>query len=214
MESTVYDVKSSHGLRMQSIGPRLRSERKRIGLSQQELADKTGVHRQTQVNYERDRRTPPDDYLDAAKNLGIDTTFVMTGLRVDASAQVTQAKEVLLRFLLQALGYKAPDELIADAVRIWTNPTEADVAGGGMEGLSGRLVGDSPTVGLQRDGANQIDADRLVDVLVLIQLEAERRKIVLAPFKAAEAAAALYREVARTGSIRPEDVGTLLSAPD
>lgn len=62
-----------------SPGDRLRNERVRLGLSQEDLALVGGVNRNTQGSYERGARNPDTAYLVAVAGLGIDIAFVLTG---------------------------------------------------------------------------------------------------------------------------------------
>ena len=66
------------------IGARLRAERERIGLTQEELAEAAGVDRRSQVNYESGERLPKADYLAKVAAVGIDTLFVVTNMRAGA----------------------------------------------------------------------------------------------------------------------------------
>ncbi|WP_341826529.1 transcriptional regulator [Burkholderia gladioli] len=79
---------------MTSIGARLREERLRLGLSQDEFASVGGVARRTQAAYEGDERAPDTTYLLAVRELGIDVLFVLTGDRLgDAARAHAQAGE-------------------------------------------------------------------------------------------------------------------------
>jgi transcriptional regulator with XRE-family HTH domain len=62
-----------------SIGGRVRQERKRIGLTQAELAAQLGIHTRTQANYELGKTHPGMDYFDALQKIGIDGAYVLTG---------------------------------------------------------------------------------------------------------------------------------------
>ena len=66
---------------MNSIGERLREERKRLGLSQDALCQIGGVQRRAQVNYEADERQPDAAYLAAVAAAGVDVLYVLTGQR-------------------------------------------------------------------------------------------------------------------------------------
>lgn len=64
---------------MPLFGERLRAERERLGLSQQELAEKCGVTMRSQRNYEKGDRQPDAAYLAAFTAIGGDVLFVLTG---------------------------------------------------------------------------------------------------------------------------------------
>jgi transcriptional regulator with XRE-family HTH domain len=64
-------------------GARLREERMRLKLSQEAFAEKVGVHRRTQVNYEAGEREPDVSYYEAAASLGIDLPYVLEGERIE-----------------------------------------------------------------------------------------------------------------------------------
>lgn len=63
------------------VGLRLRDERKRLRLLQEELAERLCVSTTSQSNYERGERSPDADYLAKAAKLGVDVQFVITGIR-------------------------------------------------------------------------------------------------------------------------------------
>lgn len=63
------------------IGRRLREERSRLCLSQEDVAQVGGVNRNTQGSYERGSRNPDSAYLYAVAQLGIEVNFVITGKR-------------------------------------------------------------------------------------------------------------------------------------
>lgn len=62
-----------------SIGARLASERDIRGLTQAEFAQKAGVSRNTQVNYELNKREPTTKYLQAIRAIGVNTDYVLFG---------------------------------------------------------------------------------------------------------------------------------------
>ena len=65
----------------ESIGVRLKMERKGLGISLKGMAERCGVHRNSQYNYEVGRHSPPADYLEKAALLGVDVLYVVTGKR-------------------------------------------------------------------------------------------------------------------------------------
>nr|WP_047908511.1 helix-turn-helix transcriptional regulator [Pandoraea faecigallinarum] len=69
---------------MLDVGNRLRDERKRLGLNQEEFALAGGVTRRAQTTYESGRRVPDARYLSAVARLGVDVQYVLTGARAVA----------------------------------------------------------------------------------------------------------------------------------
>jgi transcriptional regulator with XRE-family HTH domain len=69
-----------------SIGGRLRTVRKELGLSQRELAEITGVIPNTQGFYERGKRMPDAGYLEKIFAIGGDVTYILTGVRAPGPA--------------------------------------------------------------------------------------------------------------------------------
>jgi transcriptional regulator with XRE-family HTH domain len=81
---------------VRSTGDRLRDERVRLGLSQEDLAQAGGVNRNTQGSYERGARNPDTAYLAGVASLGVDTVFVLTGQK-----QVTDLNPVEAQIIEQ-----------------------------------------------------------------------------------------------------------------
>lgn len=65
-----------------SVGDRIREERVRLNLSQEDLAQAGGVNRNTQGTYERGGRNPDTSYLEGVAALGVDTVYVLSGQRL------------------------------------------------------------------------------------------------------------------------------------
>lgn len=62
---------------------RLREERIRIGLNQQEFAEAGGVKKNSQVSYEKGATSPTVEYVLAIGRLGVDIGYLITGARQD-----------------------------------------------------------------------------------------------------------------------------------
>lgn len=67
------------------FGMRLREERKRLGLNQEEFASLAGIQRLAQSQYEAETREPRLSYLKAIGAGGVDLYYVMFGNRVGES---------------------------------------------------------------------------------------------------------------------------------
>lgn len=63
------------------LGDRLREERKRLNLTQEEFALRTGVKRTAQINYENETREPKISYLAALPPIGVNLRYVLFGTR-------------------------------------------------------------------------------------------------------------------------------------
>lgn len=66
---------------MGDFSSRLREERKRLGLSQEALAELGGVKLNAQSNYETGKRAPDADYLTRVAAHGVDVAFLFSGQR-------------------------------------------------------------------------------------------------------------------------------------
>ena len=86
---------------MDTFGQRLKSERKRLGMTQPEFALVGKVEKGTQINYEQDKRFPSADYLIAIASVGVDTQYVLHGTA--ASSALTDDENELL------VGYRKLD---------------------------------------------------------------------------------------------------------
>jgi transcriptional regulator with XRE-family HTH domain len=64
-----------------TFGGRLRAERERLGLNQRDFAALAGNSKETQVNYEAERRSPDARAMMAWAAQGVDVLFVLTGRR-------------------------------------------------------------------------------------------------------------------------------------
>lgn len=64
------------------FGQRLRDERKRLKLSQADLAQAGGVQRLAQLQYESEATAPTTRYLSAISQAGVDLSYLMLGIRL------------------------------------------------------------------------------------------------------------------------------------
>lgn len=72
---------------MSTVGSRLKEERLRLNLSQTKLGEIGGVIRESQGNYESDKRSPDNNYWQSVSNIGVDVQYVLTGKRNPFSAR-------------------------------------------------------------------------------------------------------------------------------
>lgn len=74
---------------MPLLGERLRAERERLGLGQQELAEMCGVTMRSQRNYEKGERQPDADYLAAFMAVGGNVLHVLAGSGGESNRALT-----------------------------------------------------------------------------------------------------------------------------
>jgi transcriptional regulator with XRE-family HTH domain len=91
-----------------SLGVRLRQERKRIGLTQEEFAALGGVKRVSQHFYEQDVRVPDMSYLMSLKAGGVDVWFLISGSRIQPATDGQLPRSVYVS------AFRAVDELGRD----------------------------------------------------------------------------------------------------
>lgn len=77
-----------------SKSARLRSERERLGLTQDGLSAALGHSRKTQTLYETGKRSPDWEYLDSFGQLGADLFFILTGERSNSPAPLPSADDL------------------------------------------------------------------------------------------------------------------------
>ncbi len=77
------------------INERIKIERKRLGLSQAEFSDKCGASLRAQSNYESGKNVPDGNYFMKAHELGVDITYIITG--VPAKDSLTTEESNLLQ---------------------------------------------------------------------------------------------------------------------
>jgi transcriptional regulator with XRE-family HTH domain len=85
---------TSNVVSLEIVGVRLRSERKRLGLNQDEMAERGGIARNTQVAYEGAKRAFDANYLVSLASSGIDVGFIVTGRR-EGMSLTEEASELL-----------------------------------------------------------------------------------------------------------------------
>lgn len=83
-----------------SMSVRLKAERKRLGMTQQEIAEKVCITRETWSRYESAKIAPGSEVLLGLVTLGVDTNYVLTGERlvpienIDKAPALTSAEDL------------------------------------------------------------------------------------------------------------------------
>jgi transcriptional regulator with XRE-family HTH domain len=81
---------------MSTFGGRLVEERSRLGLSQEDLADATGMSKRALGNYERGGRSPDAEQLIRLRGRGVDIFYVLTGERLSSRLDLDPMRRALL----------------------------------------------------------------------------------------------------------------------
>lgn len=87
------DTQGQGDARMNGIGPRLREERERLGMTQRVFGDIGGVEPNAQGRYESGERMPRVDYLAAVAAKGVDALYVLNGVRTPVPLHGLSAQE-------------------------------------------------------------------------------------------------------------------------
>lgn len=98
-----------------SFGERLRAERVRIGMQQQDMAIACGVARKTLSVWEKGEQTPTIAVLARMSDLGIDPLFVVTGRRNSETESTLTYEEKELLSVWRSSGDKGRTALTAVA---------------------------------------------------------------------------------------------------
>lgn len=77
------------------VGARLRVERERLGMSQDEMGTRAGKNKNTQMRYETGVNSPTAAYLHDLADLGVDIGYVLTGFPTELH---DEDAEMLARF--------------------------------------------------------------------------------------------------------------------
>jgi transcriptional regulator with XRE-family HTH domain len=97
-----------------SIFERLKEERSKMGLNQDDFAEIGGVKRRAQSTYETGERLPDAGYLSKIAEAGVDVAYILTGVRSGAAKLEAQGEaadgavdlerlEMVMRVLDEAL---------------------------------------------------------------------------------------------------------------
>lgn len=94
-----------------SLADRLREERKRLGMSQKEIAQKVSVNRETWSRYETSKMLPSTNVLLKAVDFGLDAHYVLTGQKADPLYSMADFKSSALVASEEINGYNNPSSM-------------------------------------------------------------------------------------------------------
>lgn len=107
---------------MSSIGERLRKERERLGLNQADFGKIARITRESQGNYEGNKRSPKNEYWLTIASIGVDVQYVLTGVY---SANLDEVVSHLVQTHgLVASGRQHPHYKLSDALYLIRHMTD------------------------------------------------------------------------------------------
>lgn len=183
---------------LDTVGGRLRHERKRIGLTQSELAAQLSISRLTQINYESGATTRlPASYIRALRGFGIDDKYVQTGIRRGQGEEQSLATERLFLALCDAL------QIPLDKVHSAISGATTGASHFEFQGLIRNLMHASPLLNA-KNKVLVLDRDTLVDIIDGLErcLAAMNKRV--SPLQKAHAIASMYRDFSEKGEIDVE----------
>ncbi len=186
---------------MPDLGKRLAEERKRLGLSQSAFAERAGVSFSSQRRYEDGRSSPDAGYLDTLNQLGVDSQYVLNGIRESESDLYFSTIERLFFILCEQLGAERDqvDSLVNRAFEIERGTLDLE---------DGHTLAVQQVTEISRgliDGLDRQDLDVAVLAAILEGIDSSliAKNLVLSSVKRAQAAAMLYRAFKTGGKVDP-----------
>lgn len=182
---------------VETVGGRLRHERRRVGLTQNALAEQLGIHRLTQMHYESGATEPPTSYIRALRGLGIDDRYVQTGIRSGQNEEQSNVTERLFMALCDAL------QIPLDKVHSAISGAASGVAHSEFQGHVRTLMHSSVLLN-SKNKVLVLDRDILVDIINGFErcLEAMNKRV--SPLQKAHYIASMYRDFCEKGEIDTE----------
>lgn len=186
-----------------SIGSRLREEREKINMKQEDFANACGVRRRAQSSYESDTRSPDAIYLEAASKIGVDISYVIYGEeRTFESTLKHMVVEDLFFLICHELGFTDEDAMsllnnsLLTAHELLKQNKEVD-------GIASDLIEPVENFLKQctRLSHDTLDSDLLGTILEQVNIILLDKKISLQSEKKALAVAMLYRAFRASGKV-------------
>lgn len=81
-------------MKIEGMGVRLREERERLKLNQEEIAAVAGTNRMTPSRYEKGLYLPTLPFLDSISGVGVDVDYVLLGKPVDVALSFNDAAQL------------------------------------------------------------------------------------------------------------------------
>ncbi|MCB1977137.1 MAG: helix-turn-helix transcriptional regulator [Nitrosomonas sp.] len=199
-----------------SIGSRLREEREKLNMTQEDFAVACGVRRRAQSSYESDARYPDAKYLEAATKIGADISYVIYG-RENTFQNTLRNMVIEDLFFLTCweFGISGEDALllieesVSTAQEIYKKNKEVDgIASDLAEPVHNFLKKKARITTHIND--DSIDTDLLKTIIERLEFLLEQKKIRFKPEKKALAAITLYRSFKASGKVDQQMIEDLI----
>lgn len=178
-----------------SIGSRLREEREKLNMNQEDFATACGVRRRAQSSYESGARSPDANYLEAASKIGADISYVIYGEKHTFKSTLKhKVLEDLFFLICFELGYTDEDAMsllnnsLSTAHELLKQNKEVDGIACDLTESVEYFLKQCP-----RLSHDALDSALLVAILEQVDIILLEKKISLQSDKKALAVAMLYR---------------------
>lgn len=186
-----------------AFGLRLKRERERLGLTQQQFAELVGISRMTQGNYESGKRNPDARYLSHVSSAGVDVLYLATGKRHGEETHQVAAAEFLLSCIAKRLGLRG-DSFSA----VWERATRLSVrsleSGAGTSSLDFSDIDSECEHGVQALFAmapGVLNESLMIASIQAIDEEVARQGVSVSSEKKARAALMVYKKSVQAGRV-------------
>lgn len=189
---------------MNDLAARIREERTRLRLTQQDFALECGVKRGTQAAYEAGKRVPDATYMVSAGRLGADVKYFLTGVKANDQERERVAIEWLFRELCKQLGVVAEvaDAALVRAANIAHEPPGEFGKQFAMREIAQEVAHRSKRL-LVSEGSLQIDRHTMYDVIREQEEAWSRIGKVATPIQKSHRFATIYEDAVATGAVNP-----------
>lgn len=189
-----------------SFGDRLTEERQRLGFTQAEFAKKIGISRNSQVNYEAGKREPGVGYLETVGKLGIDVSYITTGIKLAVDTMEYRVLVKMLDEIGTALGFNKElwdcyGTLLGQEIRLLPEVFIPGFENAYVETQNDRIEEALNASILKKIKHGTLNEKLLVGVLKGIDTATSKLRVTLSPEKKAKATVLLYRTFAQAGKI-------------
>ncbi len=183
---------------MNDIGDRIKSERERLGLSQEAFGAIGGVKKLAQLNYEKGKRSPTGEYFECLRqNKDIDVNYIVTGMKTGPEWDDALAHRHVLVSMASAIGIDIGDlRKVCDLALLHTKQARLEEDSNPGEVLE--MVFDLVDSSAKRA---DIDTELLSDILEKVEATIEKTGSNVPLKKKTHAVAMLYNAFKSGGNV-------------